>query len=400
MQGLIRHLLLFPAIILAGSLLGGCGYDEPQPVHTEPQSDAVRSVLVYMVANNSLGGSSGNGYDESDLKEMDAAAKAGAFGANRLIVYHHAYHSDPKLIEITAAGRQELKFYDTSESSVSAARMEQVISDFKSLVPAERHGIVLWSHASGWLENGIEEDVAEANGKLRAFGVDGARQMNVTTLARVLDGEGFDFVYFDCCHMAGVEVAYQLRYVTPFIVGSASELPAQGMPYDKTLPYLMADEADPVGAAAQTFAYYDGLTGWGRTCTISVIDTSELDALADAVGEFYSLHPQLSADYRGQEFIASRCRYFDLSHYLGGLAQADMGGGFMTAYANALSAIDKAVVFERATPYLWYGLPEQVDINNHCGSSTYIMKSEQDADAGRLNYRNLDWWKHVASRLW
>ena len=221
-----------------------------------------------------------------------------------------------------------------------------------------------------------------------------------STLARVLDGEGFDFVYFDCCHMAGVEVAYQLRYVTPFIVGSASELPAQGMPYDKTLPYLMADEADPVGAAAQTFAYYDGLTGWGRTCTISVIDTSELDALADAVGEFYSLHPQLSADYRGQKFIASRCRYFDLSHYLGGLAQADMGGGFMTAYANALSAIDKAVVFERATPYLWYGLPEQVDINNHCGLSTYIMKSEQDADAGRLNYRNLDWWKHVASRLW
>lgn len=405
MHSLIKKILIIPFALLYGWLLGSCGHDE-EPEPPAPQGDAVRSVLVYMVANNSLGGSANNGYDALDLKEMDNAAKAGSLGANRLLVYHHAYRAEPELIEITSSGRKVLKHYDTSHSSVSAARMEEVIADFKEIAPAQRYGIVLWSHASGWLENGLDEELGIVNGKLRAFGVDGntSRQMNVTTLAAVLEGKGFDFVYFDCCHMAGVEVAYQLRRSTPVVVGSSSELPADGMPYDATLPYLMADDADLVGAAKQTFMFYDAQQGVYRTCTISVIDTSKLDALADAVGDFYAMHPTLPDGYQGQKFIAVGCRYFDLAHYLHGLADGSIASvadaDLVAAYDRAISAIEDAVVYKNATPYLWYGQLDQVKIDSHCGLSTYIMRTASDADAKRLGYERLDWWKNVASRLW
>lgn len=386
--------LLLPLAFLAAS----CSKDDdPAPAVRERE----RSVLVYMVANNSLGsstppGKDERGYDNADIDEMVNAASTGALGANRLIVYHHAYRQDPVLKEITAQGVKELKTYDTSVSSVSASRMLEVIADFKVEAPADKYGIVLWSHANGWAQTGLQETVAPT-ARPKAFGEDyheGRRvYMNVTTLADVLDGQGFDYVYFDCCHMAGVEVAYELRNVTDRVVGSVTELPAAGMPYNLTLPYLMS--GDVVMAAATTFSSYNNLYGVERTCTMSVIDTSRLDRLADAVGALYAMHPVLPDDYTPQEFIYRNCIYFDLQHYLEGL-----GGTrpeLRKPLAEATAALKDAVVYCAATPWIWQGYASQVELKSHCGLSTNILKSP--LDAAKYNYSQLEWYADVASRL-
>lgn len=392
------------AVISAMAFLTcACGFedepDEPDgPVVCPPDDGPTgRAVLVYMVANNSLGSAyleeDVRGYDTADISEMLRAASEGALGGNRLILYHHAYRTDPVLTEVTPDGLVELKTYDTSDNSVTAKRMREVITDFKAIAPAERCGIVLWSHASGWEQNGIVEE--NASPVLKAYGLDGGKQMNVTTLADVLDGEGFDYVYFDCCHMAGVEVAYQLRNVTGKIVGSVTELPAAGMPYDITLPYLMADEADVEGAAASTFGYYDRQTSYRRTCTMSVIDTSKLGRVAETVGALYAMHPALPSSYRPQKFIYSNCVYYDLEHYLRALCDGheEMDG----ILADAVAAIDDALTYRGSTPWLWQGLRNEVEIVSHCGLSTYILSSETDSQ--RYNYCDLQWYEDVASRL-
>lgn len=380
-------------VLSAAMTLGGCDLDEPEPV-PEPSTSVGRAVLVYMVANNSLGSA---GYDTSDFDEMDIAASAGALGSNRLIVYHHAYHTAPELVEVTPSGHVELKEYDTEISSVSAERMETVIADFKELAPAESYGIVLWSHASGWLENGIMEDQGNSSGvRPKAFGEDGGKKMNVTTLARVLDGKGFDYVYFDCCHMAGVEVAYQLRNVTSLVVGSVAELPSAGMPYDRTLPFLMADEADMVGAASTTFEYYNSLSSWQRTCTMSVISTEGMDRLADAVGKLCDLHPVLPSDFEVQRFIKSNTRYIDLKNYLEALGSTSAEAS--AAYEKAAAAIDDVVLYQAATPYLWQDIrTDEVKVDFHCGLSTNLLTSRDDAST--FGYNRLGWWNDVMSRL-
>lgn len=380
-------------------LLAGCSTDEPDPTPTTdpPPTETGRTVLVYMVARNSLGTYD---FDEDDIREMKIAAQNGALGRNRLILFHSRYGAAPMIKEVTRDGVKTLKTYSDAFSAVEAPNMSQVIADVKTLAPAHNYGIVLWSHANGWIQSGI----SDSKGLRRAFGDDAGKSMNVTTLAEVLKGEGFDFVYFDCCFMGGVEVAYQLRDVTRSIVSSPSELPSPGMPYNLTLPYLMADEADVVGAARTTFEDYNALSGNDRTCTMSVVDTSQLPDLAEKVRAFYALHPQLPEDVAVQQFAGVRSsfhdRYFDFGHYMEKLAASH--AGYKEEYDAAKGALTACVTYHAATPYLWEHDPfnsigYEVKIDNYSGLSTFILN---DPSMSLISgYDSLDWYRDVASAL-
>lgn len=356
----------------------------------EPEQPSPRAVLVYMVANNSLGSAH---YDTADLNEMIIAARHGDFGDSRLFVYHHARNADPVLKEINNDGSERVLItYDTSASSVSSDRMSCVINDFRRASPASHYGLILWSHGSGWIENGIEtpeKTYFPASGTVSplSFGDDGGRYMNVTTLARTLRGKGFDYIYFDCCYMAGVEVAYELRDCTRRIVASATELPARGMPYDETLRHLLKADADLVAAARTTFDSYNTLSGQSRTCTISVIDTGVLDELAEATRAIYTANNITSDGFNPQPFMTSSCYIFDFGQYAD-----DLASSYPELKAAFDSALDKTVLYRAATPAVWGVLP----LAHHSGLSTYLPDF---SDTNRFSYDNLQWAADVASAL-
>lgn len=382
MKNLILKLL---SIIIAAVAVAGCSDGDNGP----GMPDTPRAVLVYMVANNSLGAAD---FDSSDLNEMLVAAKQGDFDKSRLIVYHHAYGSAPVLKEITPYGDRIIATYDSRTSSVSSERMSRVISDFKREAPAQNYGIILWSHGSGWIENGLVETAksnAAGSGMVSplSFGDDGGRYMNVTTLARVLRGKGMDYIYFDCCYMAGVEVAYELRDCARSIVASATELPARGMPYDETLRHLLKADADLVAAARATFDFYNAQSGMNRTCTISVIDTDALDNLADATRAVYSANNISSDGFRPQHFMTSSCYIFDFGQYVD-----DLASDLPELKADFDNALDKAVIYKASTPKLWDSMP----LTHHSGLSTYLPGF---AHTNRFNYDNLQWAADVASAL-
>ena len=226
MNKLLHSFLLILGAVMALGLWSCSDKEEPAPA---PVAD--RTVLVYIVAANSLGinytsgGTLYRAVDSLDIEEMTTAIVDNrVLGNQRWIVFHSTY-TDSKLIEISAAGTRVLKTY-SNESAVSMARMEQVITDTKAFAPARKYGIVLWSHADGWLENGVSEDLNPLS-----FGYHSGKRMNLTSLRMVLEGKGFDFIYFDCCLMGGIEVAYELRHCADYIVACPSELPRDGSDY-------------------------------------------------------------------------------------------------------------------------------------------------------------------------
>jgi len=393
---------MMPAVLFLLPL-ASCSSDSDEPEPDPVPAATERTLLVYMVARNTLGSYD---YDASDIAEMRIAAEAGSLGNNRLIVFHSRYGMPPELKEITAHGVEVLKTYPASFVSVEPSAMNEVIADVKALSPSKSYGIVLWSHADGWLK-------AKNAGKkvsTRAFGDDMGRSMEVADLARVLKGKNFDFVYFDCCFMGGVEVAYQLRDVTPCIVASVSELPSDGMPYNITLPFLMSDKADPAAAAKATFSHYDILSGWRRTCTISVIDTSGLENLAASVRRIYARHPELPADADIQPFVSKKSifyrdgneQFFDLGHYLSVLTSdlPKWNGSrpdAMLEYEEAMEAIGRCVLYQASTPRLWEGESDEVKIEWHCGLSTFVLHGPETASV--RGYDELDWFRDVASAL-
>ena len=353
--------------------LSSCRSDDPEPVRP-----TVRTVLVYMVANNSLG-ENGYNYDKLDLDEMRRAAASGQLGGSRWIVYHHAYRTDPVLLEVTADGIVNLKSYDTSVVSVSASRMNEVIADMKSIAPADDYGLILWSHASGWPEDGLDESDYFAS---RSYGQDNGKTMNITTLARVLSGKGFSFIYNDCCNMACVEVAYELRGVTDWFLGSATELPGDGTCYDRTMQYFTSAQADLRSVAETTYNYYvTRPSSAGAWYTAGLVRMDALDALASETRRIYT-DSKYPAGYTPMnlDIQIGRKRYYDFRNFAEALAPADK------AWSDAF---DAAVTFH-------IGMPKfgSLDVSEQCGLATFIQRAA--SDAVYKGYDRLQWYKDVA----
>jgi len=348
-----------------------------------------------MVATNNLGSS---GYDSADIAEMQQAIQAGALTGGRWLVYRApSDSSDPTLTEYTAQGSTILKTYDSDDLSVSSARMGDVLSDVKAFAPADSYGLVLWSHATGWVQDGIEDAadnaVQSALARPLSFGSDFGSKMNITTLASVLKGRGFDYVYFDACYMATVEVAYQLRDAVRYVVGSPSELPVCGMRYDLNMAGLIDGSEDAlVQTAANTFRHYNSQQlAEDRTCTMAVIRTDALGELASATARIYDVtplpHPGKNVtNYRG---VARQGYSIDLGEYVNALAEVgDIDDALVTRFNNA---VGKAVVYKAATDKLWNLYP----IYSCSGMATYVFNDAKDFDV--YGYSALDWARDVVA---
>lgn len=379
---------LFFSALIACIILGSCSDSEPDA----PTATGERTVLVYMVAANTLGQSvttGGQRYeraDEEDVAEMIAGTDALASG-QRLLVYRDCYEGNPTLSEVTAAGLRQLKEYDRSATSLDRSRMTGVIADARSLAPADKFGLVLWSHANGWLQDGTTSQAQAAAPVKRSFGIDRGRRLNVTDLASYLEGQDLEFIYFDCCLMASVEVMYQMRACAPYIVGSTSELPRPGMPYDRCLPLLFAGPPDGLIASARaTFDYYAAHTNPDyRTCSISVIRTAGLADLAAATAAIYRGAPlahqgESVTNYDGYGRSGS---WIDFGEYAASLTS---DAALLGAFNNALA---KTVIYQDATDYMWMRYP----VYNSSGLSTYVFTSP--GDYSYKGYDELDWARDV-----
>lgn len=409
---MLDKLLNFFIIAMSVMALSSCGEkDEPQPKpEPGPQEPVGRTVLVYMVADNNLG--SQNGLNRADLKEMQTGAAEGLLNGGRLLVYHNRPGTEaskpsipnnpPLLLEVTAKGIDTLKTYpdDPTIYSVEVDRMREVLADMKTYAPADDYGMVFWGHATAWMTHG-KDDIAipGVTPKKRSYGSDRDKWMTLSSMAEALRDEKFSFIYFDVCLMGTVEVAYELRHITPYIVASPTELEGEGMPYHLNLrPFFSSDEPDVVGMATNTFEYYNNRPGYN--CQMVVIDTSALDNLADVSREVFATQTDFPARlWFVQELSKTHRRFFggsdsctdchpvyDMESYFDVLTSSRPD--LMVKWQNAL---DAAVKYKATTSRDFTG----ISIGHYCGMGSYVVRL---ADHGDYHgYIHTSWWKDVVS---
>lgn len=392
-MGKFKTILLLLQILIATALTG-CH----QSKKDEPQEPTSCTVLVYMVACNNLGQDvtvGGTLYERADGLDIDEMLSAATTITNgsRWLVYRSSYEST-ELLELTKTGFKVLKTYDEGIAT-SAERMTEVLDDAFTLAPAEHKGLVLWSHATGWIEDGYE-DTLDNNAEIStmSFGNHRGRKMNVTTLRTVLEANPVDYIYFDCCLMGSVEVAYELRNCADYIVASPSELPREGMPYQLNIaPLTRGDINGVLAAATNTFDWYNTKTGSDRTATMAVIETRHLDALARATAAIYAITPPehpLSpvTNYYGRDNVAQG-NYLDLDEYIEALGEAhNVPEDMMKAYRTAFKA---AVIYSAATPQLW----ADWTMHHAAGLSTRVFTKEYNSNQN--GYNRLQWYHDVVA---
>lgn len=264
-RSIIKLWLFYTAIFT----LSSCKDDLPSKRFISEKSKRV--VMLYMSANNNLAQEA-----YLNLNQMEEGYR---HIDGKLLVYARIFGQQPKIYEIVADHSPQivskvLKTYPDHNAS-DPTIMKMVFSDMQDLASADSYAAILWSHATNWYP------AAGRTIKVRSFGDDESRDMDIQDLKNALP-KNLDYLIFDACSMASVEVLYELKDIVPFVLASPTEVISVGMPYQKVLPYLFKEDIKQgLQEVAQTYYnYYQAKEGLYQSATFSLVDMSYLNELA------------------------------------------------------------------------------------------------------------------------
>lgn len=351
--------------LLLALFIVSCKSDDDEPV----DSTVERTVLVWLAGDNNL---------SSEVPRKISALAQGFFAAKqpntRLLIYADRRNDYPQLIEIVGQG--ELKIIATypAHNSASPETLNRMLSEMMNTAPAKSYGLIVFSHATGWLPQGaLENPTLEEKPLSRTVFDDNGEQMTLAELADALPADvRFDYIVFENCFMGGAEVAYTLRDKADRLLVSSAEILSPGFEeiYSSSLYRLFAPTPDLSGFAADYYNYRNAKSGNHRSATVSVINTSAMPQLASLVSEIISEATPLDEEKLKTMQRFNRHDYtlfFDLEEYLCELAP-DRAREIRTA-------ISEAVEYAAATADFMPTYDHGLHIARHCGLTVYIPQT-------------------------
>ena len=171
-----------------------------------------------------------------------------------------------------------VKEYEPIGAHGDIARYPEVQNDVRAIAPAKSYGLMLFGHGNGVLPFGKNDDNTVST---RGMGGDAVTYLENREIAD-LTLPDYEFMILHACMMASVEVAFELRHKTRYLVASEIELYAVGWPWHENLSYLYTSpRADLSKFVVHSCEWlYNNLDDDSKAATLSLIDASQLDKLA------------------------------------------------------------------------------------------------------------------------
>ena len=376
-------------------VLAACSNEIPEQ---QPAKRSGRTVLAYLISNNKAG--SLDTYLRDNVIDMYTAL-GNMKESCTLLVFYRPYTGDaplskPTLMSFYADGRgnvnnvaaltgseltfdavcriaQKKEYTMNSQIATDPAVMEEVFTDMQTVAPSDSYGLILGSHASGWMKG--------TSVPTKAFGDDDGYNIDIPDLADVLKNsfsEKLDFVLFDACMMGTAEVGYELRETTSYCIASVMETPVYGFPYDQILPYLYSENVDYSAVCHEFISFNKTKDVWG---TCAVMDCSQMENLASAVkaklSEWQDALSSVSMQ-NVQQYGVNSYKYFsydvlDFFRELGRKSGVVKTTDLNEAIASVLRALNQAVIAKdclSGVDYDFEGLT--IDGTRFCGIGMYI----------------------------
>lgn len=376
-------------------VLAACSNEIPEQ---QPAKRSGRTVLAYLISNNKAG--SLDTYLRDNVIDMYTAL-GNMKESCTLLVFYRPYTGDtplsnPTLMSFYADGRgninnlaaltgldltfdavcriaQKKEYTMNSQIATDPAVMEEVFTDMQTVAPSDSYGLILGSHATGWMKGNSVQS--------KAFGDDSGYHIDIPDLANVLKksfSEKLDFVLFDACMMGNAEVGYELKDVTSHCIASVMETPVYGFPYDHILPYLYTENIDYPAVCHEFMSFNKTNNLWG---TCAVMDCSQMENLASAVkAKLLEWQDALSSVsmQNVQQYGVNSYKYFsydvlDFFRELGRKSGVVKTTDLNEAIASIQSALNQAVIAKDCLSGVDYDFEELViDGTRFCGIGMYI----------------------------
>ena len=349
--------------------------------NVEPQK--TRTLMVYLAGDNNL-----SGHMQKNISSMMSAWKK-SYNAN-IVIYFDAPNAAPELYTFRFKGKevekQVLKTYEEMDSADPEV-LKKILNEMQDLYPSDSYGLILGSHASGWIPSG---GFGRSNRMLyaepvltRSFGTDytGPNEMDTRDMAKAIpfNKENLEFILFDACLMSSIEVLYDLRDKAKYVIASPAELPAPGFPYARVIPYFWGKgtnlEKDLVKVCDEFWDYYNTYNATNRFGTIALIKMDGMEHLFDLTREILQGKKDYVADiyqkavycYPMVEY-SKYDRFFDLGEYMKYMTEGREG--LYKEYRDFLD--NQVVIYKNVTnPFYYISIPEE----KFSGIATYIPLS-------------------------
>ncbi|MET4576093.1 clostripain-related cysteine peptidase [Ottowia thiooxydans] len=285
-----RHFLASSAAMLAAGLAacGGGDNDDGTKVRT--------TVLVYM-----LGSDLESGSDQATHNLREMLSTPGNSEVRVLITTGGADKVDPKGLvsnwktvkrfELADARLNELQDLGSQNMDESATLEDFLAWGYKT-APAERYMLMMWDHGGGYFGFGKDENFPDGPGVMSISAL-----ANALSSAQKTSGIKLDYIGFDACLMATVEVAHRLQPYARFLGASQELEPGSGWDWQANTQTLTGQPdismADFGRASAEAFLAKQKresgrnpikqITGLADYSTFSIMDMEKIPALMQQI---------------------------------------------------------------------------------------------------------------------
>lgn len=405
-------LLLFLCLTIIG-----CSKDEDATLPEPPTAEQYRrTVLVYAVAQNDLG------YSGSRVSNFSADSLELLMGCQYLnddevlLLFVDDAHA-PRIYKYAKETRRPeiVRQWKEDVCSSSPQVLRDVLQWTKQNFPATDYGLVMWSHADGWLP-AVNKDYEEVS--TRSFGIDvgsdgkmssnltadykiGA-QMDIHEMSDAIESSGvhLKYIFFDACLMQNIETCYDLRYATDYVVASPISIPANGANYTSQMRDGLFN--DDVTRIADTYLFdvtdplqvadYDDFG-----VVFSVVRTEYMDELAKVCAKLLPNSNLVNRTSLNMQDILKYHAYSSSYHYRPHQfdAQESMKKALSAdAYEEFSKVLEKVVLKKVSTESFWVGpgfyTYQDVDLNNFSGIAMFIPQEVYTTNASKTRHGDLN----------
>lgn len=385
-------------LLLLTLLVSCCRGPEVKPDVVGKGCTARKTLLVYMMAENSL-----NDYASLDVDEILQAVPSIPRDC-RLFVYVDD-SSFPQLTQyyrMTSGetGCSRLQPFNTDVCSSDTAALGTVLDFILKDYPTETLDLIMWSHGDGWLRGPLN------SAPQRSIGIDNGKNSSINKVTETIEVEELaallealptkvDRLMFDACFMQCVESAYALRNAAEWIIASPAEIPGDGALYSTLVPdffnsdgpedimdsYIKAYEAEPAGAvlSAVHTGYMQNLADATYAYVIKYFNSEKKREYTDV----FSYLP--GGRYNGSPAYPS---YFDMNVVMKKYLTADEYTGWREVFDSAVAYV--------ASSAKWYsavcGRVIGYDMSVGGGMSMYMPQHYSRNEKFNSDFKTTEWY--------
>lgn len=387
---------------MATLFIVGCQEDVPAP-YPVPKNLPNKTIFVYMpwsAARNNETGSLYNNFLQN-IKDIEAAIESEkGLGRNKLMVFIATSANNAVLIEVKYAAngrcqRDTLQHFDSHNmpAYTTANGLASLLSKVKVEAPAKQYALIVGCHGTGWL---FSEGKSRA--RTRYFGgSDHYFQTNIPTLAAAIEQAKMrmQFVMFDDCYMSNVEVAYEMRHATDYLIGCCSEIMAYGMPYKNIWKHLTQPKPNYKEVVNEFHNFYSNYK-WPYG-NIGVTDCSKVEEVAARMKTINAATANNAKliDWEDIQRLDGYTKtiFFDMGDYVNKLCNTPETQSMAREMQTALAQL---VPYKSTTKYIYTALEQlntQTIFVNAYSGITISDPTQSDFENALTTKRETGWWK-------